>query len=251
MKRDLRDKDEERMRQVGTVESVWRYPIKSMRGEALAEAFFAEAGVEGDRICPLVDSAAASRYLTGRERPEMLLYHSRLRMSGQECGGGDAIDVETPSGQLLTADDPTLLAALARQDGWSALGVIYSARPLTDCRPVSLISLNTIAQIGAEVDLVLDKRRFRANVYVQLNSCNGFSENELVGRNLQIGKQVALAVLERDLRCRMIGIDPATAKENLTIPRKVARSHGSTAGVYCNVLKEGTVRPGDAMVLID
>jgi len=38
---------------VGTVESLWRYPVKSMRGEELAEMFAGYAGVYGDRLLPL------------------------------------------------------------------------------------------------------------------------------------------------------------------------------------------------------
>jgi uncharacterized protein YcbX len=36
---------------IGTVESLWRYPVKSMRGEELSEAFISFAGVYGDRLC--------------------------------------------------------------------------------------------------------------------------------------------------------------------------------------------------------
>ena len=58
---------------------------------------------------------------------------------------------------------------------------------MTDCRPISLFSLQTARQLGEEVGAVLDKRRFRANVYLDLGATNGFSENGLVGRRVQIG----------------------------------------------------------------
>ena len=38
------------MSAVGRVESVWRYPVKSMRGEQLPEIFASFAGVWGDRL---------------------------------------------------------------------------------------------------------------------------------------------------------------------------------------------------------
>jgi uncharacterized protein YcbX len=66
---------------VGTVESLWRYPIKSMAGEAIKEAFVSFAGIYGDRIYGFVNSAApaGTPFLTARDRYEMLLYRPRFR----------------------------------------------------------------------------------------------------------------------------------------------------------------------------
>ena len=35
---------------IGSIESLWRYPVKSMRGETLDEAFIGFSGVYGDRV---------------------------------------------------------------------------------------------------------------------------------------------------------------------------------------------------------
>ena len=55
---------------VGKIESLWRYPVKSMRGEQLQEAFLGFAGVYGDRLYAFRDAAAPKGfpYLTGRNR---------------------------------------------------------------------------------------------------------------------------------------------------------------------------------------
>jgi uncharacterized protein YcbX len=60
---------------VGKVESLWRYPVKRMRGEELEEAFFAFSGVYGDRLFAFKSSAAPKGfpYLTGRERRDAAL----------------------------------------------------------------------------------------------------------------------------------------------------------------------------------
>ena len=97
--------------------------------------------------------------------------------------------------------------------------------------------------------MTLDARRFRANVYVDLESGAGFSEDSLVGRRLKIGSKAVLSVLERDPRCAMISIDPDTAERNPEILRQVSKSHEGMAGVYTAVLVEGAVRPGDAIEL--
>jgi hypothetical protein len=66
---------------MGQVESVWRYPVKSMRGEAMVEIFAGFSGVYGDRLYAFKSSAApvGFPYFTGRERHETLLYRPRFR----------------------------------------------------------------------------------------------------------------------------------------------------------------------------
>lgn len=98
---------------------------------------------------------------------------------------------------------------------------------------------------------VLDKRRFRANVYLDLGTAGGFSENAFVGRKLRIGPKVVISVLECDPRCRMITFDPETAVPNPQVLRNVARGHDGTAGVYGAVLAEGLIRAGDAVEVSD
>ena len=162
------------MNVVGTVDSLWRYPIKSMAGEALPEAFVGYAGVYGDRIYALLNSAGhrGFPYLTGRDRREMLLYRPRFRnpqIASKPPNQADAlqlaelspvypslaeleVDVDTPSGQTLAVDDPALLAMLAEECSSSGLSLLRSHRAMADCRPVSLISLQTVEQLGREVN---------------------------------------------------------------------------------------------------
>lgn len=126
-----------------------------------------------------------------------------------------------------------------------------SDRALTDCRPVSLISLQTVRQVEAELGIPIDKRRFRANVYLHLASDHGFAEDEWVGRKLRIGSRAEIMVLERDPRCKMISLDPDTSEHNPEILGKVAQAHDNFAGVYCAVLVEGILMKGDSIELLD
>ena len=259
---------------IGHVESLWRYPVKSMRGEALPEAFVSFSGILGDRLYAVHNSAApkAFPYLTARGRSEMLLYRPFFRdpecaalpsnlAEAQALGPGVtplypsheelAVDVETPSGEQLGIDDPKLLAALS--DGKSpvtALTMRRSDRAFTDCRPVSIVSTQTIRTIGEAVGLSLDQRRFRANIYVDLAAGEGFAEDQHVGRQFRIGSKVVITVLERDVRCQMISLDPVTAKANPEILKYVARNHDGKAGIYAAVLVEGMVRAGDEIRLV-
>jgi len=258
---------------VGRVESLWRYPVKSMAGEQLAEAFVGYAGVFGDRHCAFINAAAPAGFpfFTGRAKAQMLLYKPRFRdaaraarplnqAAAEALGPGItplypealAVDVTTPSGEVLAVDDPalrTMLATPAVDAG--KLSLIRSDRALTDCRPVSLISLKTVSQLSDELDRTLDPRRFRANIYADLGPAGGFAEDRFVGRQLRIGERVVIAVLDRDPRCKMISIDPDTAEESADVLRTVAKQYDNKVGVYCAVLSEGSVRQGDFITLME
>ena len=260
---------------VGRVESLWRYPVKSMRGEALQVIFAGFPGVYGDRVYAFRSSAAPKGfpYLTGREQPHMLQYGATYRhgqrvvlppnlAEAEALGSGvtplyaDAgdliVDVQTPSGDVLAIDDPRLADLLREgaRDGLE-LSLLRSERALTDCRPISLISIHTVRQLGQEVGVELDKRRFRANVYVDLAAGTGFLEDAWVGHKLRIGARAEIAVIARDNRCKMITLDPDTAQANPNVMRRVAENHDGTAGVYAVVLLEGAIRAGDEIALLD
>ena len=254
---------------VGKVESLWRYPVKSMRGEELNEAFVSFAGFYGDRLFAFKSSARPKGfpYLTGREQMKMLLYRPRFRHPDKAAKPPNlveaegiapglnpisadptdlVVDVETPSGEVLSVEDPALIRKLGEGLGEpEALTLLRSERAMTDCRPVSLFSIQTARRLGEELGTDLDKRRFRANIFMDLASTPGFAEDEFVGRTLRIGSKAVISVLERDPRCAMITIDPDTAERNTSILSKVNKGHDGKAGVYGAVLVEGVVRVGD------
>src|ERR1041385_7333710 len=112
---------------VGKVDSLWRYPVKSMRGEELEEVFMGFSGVYGDRLFAFTSTACSTGfpYLTARDQGEMLRYRPRFRypdkaaqplnlIEAEKIGPGVTpmyadradlmVDVETPSGEVLPID---------------------------------------------------------------------------------------------------------------------------------------------------
>jgi len=258
---------------VGKADSLWRYPVKSMRGEELDEAFAGFSGIYGDRLFAFRSSASPKGfpYFTAREQRRLLQYRPRFRypdkaarpvnLSEAESMGANPIsadpselmiDVETPDGRTLAIDDPALTDVVrADIDQKHQLTLMRSERALTDCRPVSIFSLQSARQLGDETGTSLDKRRFRANVYVDLTSAQGFGENEFVGRSLRIGPKVVVTILERDPRCVMITLDPDTGEKTPAILKKVAQAHEGMAGVYGAVIVEGMLHKGDSIELLE
>jgi uncharacterized protein YcbX len=260
---------------IGTVESLWRYPVKSMRGEELDEMFAGFSGVYGDRLFAFRSSASRKGfpYLTAREQHEMLQYRPRFRQpekAARPINWAEAesmppgvnpvpadpaelmIDVETPTGDALAIDNPELIDRLRHGiDEKHHLTLLRSERAMTDCRPLSIFSLQSARQLAGETGTAVDKRRFRANVYVDFTSANGFAENEFVGRSLRIGPKVIISILERDPRCMMITLDPDTGAIAPGLLKKVAQAHDGMAGVYGAVLAEGMLHKGDPVELLN
>jgi uncharacterized protein YcbX len=257
---------------VGKVESLWRYPVKSMRGEELDEAFAGFSGIYGDRLFAFRSSASPKGfpYFTAREQRRLLQYRPHFRypdkavrpinLTEAESMGANPvsadpselmIDVETPDGRTLAIDDAVLTEILRTDiDEKHQLTLMRSERALTDCRPVSIFSLQSAQQLGEETGTPIDKRRFRANVYVDLTSAQGFAENEFVGRSVQIGPKVVVTIVERDPRCVMITLDPDTGEKTPAILKKVAQAHDGMAGVYGAVIVEGMLHKGDSIELL-
>jgi len=258
---------------IGKVDSLWRYPVKSMRGEELDEAFAGYSGIYGDRLFAFRSSAnhKGFPYFTAREQRRLLQYRPRFRYPDKaarpinliEAESRNAnpllanlaeliVDVETPAGKTLAIDDPALIEIVRTDiDQKHHVTLMQSQRAMTDCRPVSIFSLQSAQQLAEETGTPVDKRRFRANVYVDLTSSNGFAENEFVGRSVRIGSKVVITVLERDSRCMIITLDPDTGEQTPAILKKVAQAHDGMAGVYGAVLAEGMVHKGDPVELLD
>src|SRR6266511_3014148 len=237
---------------IGKVESLWRYPVKSMRGEELDEAFAGYSGIYGDRLFAFRSSAnhKGFPYFTARDQRRLLQYHPRFRYPEKatrpinliEAESRNAnplvadlaeliVDVETPDGKTVAIDDPALVEMLrADIDQKHQVTLMQSQRAMTDCRPVSIFSLQSAQQLAEETGTSVDKRRFRANVYVDLTSAKGFAENELVDRSVRIGSKVVITVLERDAWCMIITLDPDTGEQAPVLLKKVAQAHDGHGG---------------------
>ena len=245
-----------------------------MRGEELDEIFAGYAGVYGDRLFAFEGSASPKGFpfFTGRDQRQMIRYRPRFRdpqKAAQPVNWPEAqklspninpisasatdlmIDVETPDGKTFAIDNPELIDHLrANLDQKQELKLLRSDKAMTDCRPLSFLSVQTANKLGAEIGLAVDKRRFRANIYLELLSTEGFAEDELVGKSLCIGSTVIVAILARDARCMMITLDPDTGEKAPAVLKAVAQGHKGMAGVYGAVLVEGMVRKGDRVELM-
>ena len=225
------------MTSVGVVTALWRYPVKSMAGEALEEADVSWHGLAGDRRWAFVREGVERSgfpWLTIRERSDMLRYVPSLEDPGRP--DASRIVVRTPSGDELDVIDPALAAELGH-----GARVIKQNRGVFDTMPLSLLSVQSVERLRPG----LDPRRFRPNILVE-----GAGEDEWVGRTLQIGG-MRMRVDQHDERCVVVNVDPETTERDPSILRKIAQERDSRFGVYGSVVAPGRIAVGDPVVVDD
>jgi uncharacterized protein YcbX len=261
------------MTAIGTLRTIRRHPVKSMGGEVVPRAIVAHAGLVGDRAWAFTDTASPPHFpwFTGRTlgpyvtyrasfaNPALTLHDETLEAAWARGSGvapplpddgAFAVRVATPSGASYAIDDPRLRAELEAATG-RRLALRFATRGIQDCRPVSLVTSQTIQGFAAEAAIAPDAARFRMNLEWDWPGSQPFAENTLVGRRIAIGPRLELAIVEPDARCAMIGLDPATGQPDRLVLRRLADHHEGNLGLYAAVLREGVVSEGDEVRLLD
>lgn len=262
-----------------TVASLHRYPVKSLLGEAAAALEVDGHGVVGDRALALVDPATGK--VATAKQPRW--WRALLRCSAATTD--DGVRVWLPDGRWYDADAAAgpLSALLGRDvvlsdrrpDGASverpdpervlAEGLDADIEPaeleiaqgapggrFVDHSPVHLITTATLRGIGVEA------LRYRPNVVVATpEGCPPFVENGWVGRPLRVGPVLLRATLPTP-RCSVPTLehgdrprDPRALRVPADRNRVEVPGFGvlPCAGLYATVVRPGTVREGDEVVV--
>lgn len=237
------------MQRVGVIRSVARYPVKSMRGEAYASLALTLQGFEEDRRFAFVqaDSRGPFPWLTAREMPEFLRWHTSVEKPGTL---DVAVTVTTHTGERWPVASGDLRHAIEKLFGRPVF-LLRDYRGSYDVSNVSLISEQTVQRIAEESQTEANPWRFRPNLLVDLEGGTAFDELKWVGRILRLGEKARVAVIKEDERCVMITLDPATGERAPQILKCVVQQHNKCAGVYATALAPGEVRAGDGIYLED
>lgn len=133
-------------RRVGIVSALWRYPIKSMRGERLSESVVSESGLVGDRAYALKE-AASGRVISAKKWANMLSFRASYE-TPPAPGRAPRVRVELPGAQSVQADDERAAELLS-----AALGrAVRLERARADEFPIADIDPATIfGDVSAEV----------------------------------------------------------------------------------------------------
>jgi uncharacterized protein len=236
---------------VATVAALYRFPVKSMGGEALERAPLYWHGLEGDRRQVFVKTGDLSSFpwLTARDVPEMVHYTAHLVDPANTRRS--PVVVRTPEGDELPVESEALRERLERQHG-APIHLMRTSRGAQDAAGLSVVGLGTVRALGQRIGQSLDLRRFRQNVYLETLGGEPDVEDEWVGRLLIFGdgEQAArVRILRPDHRCMMVNLSPEHPGQNPAVLREIAASRDNCLGLYASVESTGTLQVGDAVYL--
>jgi len=230
------------MKTVAHIAALWRYPVKSMRGEACETLSLDTRGVVGDRLHAVrsEDGGLGSGKTTARFRriDGLLEFAARL--------AGDLPEIEFPDGRRLRADEPELDDQLSHALGRSLSLVREAEVEHMDAGCVHLVTSASLRALGEAMGgAPIDARRFRPNLVLDVDGAARM-EDEWIGHELRIGAHVRLRVEGPTERCRMIGLPQSELPPHERLLQRLARTTGGCFGVYASVLEHGELRLGDS-----
>lgn len=211
------------MVEVGTIASLWRYPVKALRPEALERVAVLPDGLAGDRTAALVVESPS---------------HPR---AGKPFRGKESSRLH------LTADPAT--AATYAADAGALLTLDRSQPRWFDVAPVSLLLDLWVADVEGLLGEALDPQRFRPNLFVR--AAPGFAkrEQDLLGTTLRVGT-AELRVTKVTRRCITPNYDVATGTVGPDVLRALAEHRDARIGVYCDVVTPGEVALAERVTIV-
>ena len=231
---------------VGEVEALFRYPVKSMSGELREVAELGWHGLDGDRRLSFrrLDDRGGFPWLTATKLPELILFAPQQR--GPAVGGNLPTHVWTPEGEELAVFGQELATEVGRRQG-SPVEMMYLNRGIFDEASISVITSSTVGEIGRLAAQRPDVRRFRPNILIAPLRSVPFEEDEWVGGVLSFGETnetAAIGITNRDERCAMVNLDPGSARPAAEMLKTIVQVRDNKAGVYGTITRCGRLAVG-------
>jgi len=263
---------------IGSVVSLWRYPVKSMMGEELNASEVMQRGLLGDRAYALIDSSDGKVATAKNPRKWPDLFDFRATFLEPARGARiPPVRIALPDGTTVTSDqadvnrilsnalgrEVTLRAAgrgtVQAEEYWPDMEELDHRDTVTDftlpeetffdCATIHLLTTATLDRLRELYPLGrFEVRRFRPNIVLELGSGErGFAENAWVGHTLAIGAEVRLSITSPCGRCVMTTLAQGDLPQDPGILRAAAQHNRASVGVYAAVARGGTIRRGDSV----
>src|SRR5262249_29478086 len=144
--------------EIGDVEAIFRYPVKSMAGERLEAANLGWYGLEGDRRLAFrrIDNRSGMPWLTASKLPELLLFTP----DNYNGAHGDLpTHIRTPDGTHMSVFGKDLATEVGRRYG-GPVEMMQLRHGIFDEASISVIASDTVLEIGRLAGRTLDVRQF-------------------------------------------------------------------------------------------
>ena len=264
-----------------SVAGLYRYPVKSMLGEAVSSLHIGASGADGDRRLALVDVETGHVASAKQPRKWAGLLQLAARADGEQVviATRDGNDVVADSAEIherlselvgrsvKLTDQREHGATLERPDPEKLLDLGLDAEVETpvieigratpgqtfhDVAPVHVMTTATLKQVNAEI------ARYRPNIVVATPpDYPPYAENDWGGAELVVG-ELRLRVLKPTYRCVVPTLEHGDlpnaphALRTLVAENRIAGSDSRKlpcAGVYLDVITPGTISVGDRAIL--
>ena len=236
---------------IGHVEAIFRYPVKSMAGERVEAVSLGWHGIDGDRRLALRRTQEQNDFpwLSASKLPDLLLF-TPLRHE-EDVEGHLPTHVRTPEGKEMAVFGEELAVEIERRHR-APVHMMHLRGGVFDEASVSVIATDTVLEIGRRTGRKPDVRRFRPNIVVRLLRPNPFEEDRWLGGVLLFGEPgegPRVAVTMRDVRCSMVNFDPDSGRADPEVLKAIVRTHQNTAGIYGTVVRIGRLAIGQTVRL--
>jgi uncharacterized protein YcbX len=254
------------------IESLYRYPVKGLTPEKLAQAALTPGTcIPWDRAFALAQGDATFDPANPAWLPKTnfmcLLRNATIaRLKTSFDDSTRELTILTPEGATLTASPLTpegqatltqfftnYLGPEARLGPAGRPPAFFHAANHSFCdhktQVISLIGLGSLAALESAAGAPRDKRRFRANIYI--DAIAPWEEFNWLGKTIQIGSDVTAIVQERIDRCGATTVNPDTAERDANPVKELQQNFGHVdLGIFAEILSPGTIKPGDAITVL-
>jgi uncharacterized protein YcbX len=265
----------------GSVAALWRYPVKSMRGEELDSAEVTDRGLLGDRAFALVDveTGKVVSAKNPRKWSNLLDFRSAFVEPPHSSGSMPPARITTPDGANIETGDSNFDARLSvlvgrpvrlsssageapRIEGyWPDFEFVESPDAYFEVKlppgtffdeaVVHVLTTATLKTLRSQNPRSrFELPRFRPNIVVDLaDGAEGFPENDWAGRTVRIGDEVRLAISGPCPRCVMTTVSQGDLPKDPDVLRTIVQRNAGNVGVLSSVIRGGRIRRGDAVVV--
>ncbi|HEV7672696.1 MAG TPA: MOSC N-terminal beta barrel domain-containing protein [Thermoanaerobaculia bacterium] len=211
------------------IAGLWRYPVKSLAGEALTTAEVTENGIVGDRI---VHVRGPEGVRTSRKQYRLLGLTGTLGSDGRPLVDGFPWDRDEVLEWVREA---------AGEDAWLEE---FDGPERFDVLPLLVATDGAVAEFGRDV------RRLRPNLLI--GGVHGMDETHWAGAELHVGERGGVVIRLDSLRgrCPMTTVDPDTLVRDPEVLRDIGRRFGGRLALNAEVVKPGAVSVGDPVQLV-
>lgn len=226
------------------VTGLWRYPVKSLRGERVEQLAVDGRGAVGDRGYAIVTEAG--KPASGKNTSRFERVDGLLSLAATLSDDGVA-SIVADDGSSVSCDDPSVHRFVSERLGRALTVQRESNVSHLDAGPLHLIGTASVAWLAERTPNVpTDERRLRPNIVFE--SAEALLEDQWAGRTVRIGT-ATLRVLRRTERCVMVTHAQSDLPVAPTALRAIADDNQACLGIYAEIIEPGTMGVGDTLEL--